>query len=784
MADRSESLLREVGRLLIRSHDLGETLDNLVRLVSRRMHSAVCSIYLLDDSGQGLELRATRGLRPEAVGRVRLAAGEGIVGRCLDLGEPISVPDVRLDPRFLPFPDAGEERFRSLLAVPLFVRDQTLGVLTVQTGRPRDFSADEIELLQTIAVQVAAIALNARLLDQAGRDSAAAARARSVPHRSAPRLGSGASLRGIAVSPGLAEGPVHLQVPPLDLNAVVYHPARSVSREWRAVERALRETIRQLSDLRRAVGERLGEEFAEVFTTHIMILRDDTFREKLRRRVEESGNGVRALIATMREYTAVFQATSDAVTRERATDIEDVVRRAVGELIGLQRQYSPLSDGVIVVAERIAPSDFALLETEKVAAILTEHGGPASHAAIFARSLGIPSVTGLPGLIERLDPTDRLIVDGIEGVITVNPSPAQLDEYAERRIGLARAMERLGETRDEPVRTLDGRDIRLYANIGGLNDLEFVRRSGARGVGLFRTEILALFARGFPEEQEQARIYRRVAEAIAPEWVTVRTFDLGGEKALPGMAVHEENPQLGWRSIRMLLDLDEVLDAQLRAILRANTAGNLRILIPMLTSLEELDRVRGVLDRACREVGATKAPPLGAMIETPAAVVLAERIASEVDFLAAGTNDLVQYTLAVDRENERVAASYDPFHPAVLEQLRRLSRAARASRTALSVCGELAGNPLAVPLLIGLGFEELSMAPSSVALVRPIVRRTDTSQARALALDLECCGRVSEVRASIEKAYTEMGIFDEPDLGPLMRRMLRPNRVDSRECLD
>lgn len=781
MADSSESLLREVGRLLIRSHDLGETLDNLVRLVSRRMHSAGCSIYLVDDSGQELELRATRGLLPEAVGRVRLRTREGIVGRCLDLGEPISVPDVRLDSRFLPFPDAGEDRFRSLLAVPLFVRDQALGVLTVQTGRPRDFSTDEIELLQTIAVQVAAIVLNARLLDQAGRESAAGARVPPDRRRKPPRLRSGASLRGIAVSPGLAEGPVHLQVPPLDLDAVSYRPARSPGAEWRAVERALRETIRQLSDLRRAVGERLGEEFAEVFTTHIMILRDDGFREKLRRRVREGGNGVRALVATMREYAAVFQATPDAVTRERAADIEDVVRRVVAELIGLQQQYSPLSDGVIVVAERIAPSDFALLETEKVAAILTEHGGPTSHAAIFARSLGIPSVTGLPGLIERLGSSDRLAVDGIEGVVTVNPSPAQREEHAERTIGFARAMERLDETRDQPVRTRDGRDILLNANIGGLNDLEFMRRSGARGVGLFRTEILALFARGFPEEQEQARIYQRVAEAIAPEWVTVRTFDLGGDKALPGMEIHEENPQLGWRSIRMLLELDDVLDAQLRAILRANAGGNLRVLIPMLTSLEELDRVRSVLDRARRDVRSAHAPPLGAMIETPAAVALADPIAREVDFLAVGTNDLVQYTLAVDRENERVAASYDPFHPAVLDQLRRVSRAARAARTPVSVCGELAGNPLAVPLLIGLGFEELSMAPSSVALVRPIVRRTDASRARALAADLECCARAIEVRAGIEKAYTEMGIFEEPDLGPLMRRMLHSSRMDSRE---
>jgi phosphotransferase system enzyme I (PtsP) len=761
--DRGTDLLRDVGRLLVRSHDLGETLDNLVRLVARRMRAGGCSIYLLEEDGQTLVLRATRGLRQEAIGRVRLRIGEGIVGSCLESRQAVDVSDVRRDPRFVPFPEAGEDRFRSMLAVPLFVRDQTVGVLTVQTGRPRQFSPDEIDLLETISGQVAVIVLNARL-------------PQPQPAEPFPR---GATLRGLAVSPGLTMGPVHIQAPALDLDALDYRAARSRSGEWRSVERALRETVRQLSDLRAAIGARFGEEFADVLTTHIMILEDVGFREKLRRHVLDHGNGALALVDTMREYTAIFSATSDPMIRERATDIEDVVRRAIGELLGVRQHNPPLRDGVIVVAERIAPSDFVLLETEKIAAIITEHGGPTSHAAIFARSLAIPSVTGLTRLVERIRPSDRVIVDGLDGVLIVNPTGEQLETHSQKVERFERAVGRLDELRDLPARTLDGVEILLRANIGGLNDLDLVKRSGAHGVGLFRTEILALFSRGFPDEEEQVYIYRRIAETVAPDSVAVRTFDLGGDKALPGQLISENNPQLGWRSIRMLLDLEGVLNAQLRAVLRANTPGNLRIMIPMITSIDELDAARAALNRACDDLGIADPPPLGVMVETPAAAAIADRLAERVDFFSIGTNDLVQYMLAVDRENERVAAAYDPFHPAVLMQIRRVVEAAQEAGIPCSICGELAGNPVATPVLIGLGLRELSMTPFSIALVRPVVHRTNGKEAAELVRELERCARASEVRERMTLAYSEMGIFDEPELGPMLRELLARPYVDS-----
>ncbi len=769
-------LLRDVGRLLIRSHDLEETLENVVRLVARRMRAAACSIYLLDDEGEELVLRATRGLRRDAVGTIRLRVGDGIVGACLESRQPLAVPDVSNEPRFLPFPESGELRFRSLLAVPLVVGALPVGALAIQSVRPRQFSPEEVDLLEVIAAQVASIVLNARLLDLAFREGRLGPA--SAPAE-VPRVVAGAVLRGTTLSPGIAVGPIHFQPRSPDLAEVEYEPSRSLRAEWRAVERAFRETVRQISDLRAAVGEKFGEPFAEVFNTHIMILEDEGFREKLRRHVFEHGNGARALIETMREYTSIFAATTDPTIRERAVDIEDVVRRAVGELVGIRQHNPPLRNGVIVVADRIAPSEFVLLETEKIAGLVTEHGGPTSHVAIFARSLEIPAVAGIPDLTRLLRPSDRIVVDGLGGSVIVNPGPEAEADSRERLGRFLRFRDRLDDQRDLPAHTLDGEEIVISANIGGLNDLELVKRYGARGVGLFRTEILALSSRGLPEEEEQVQIYRRVAQATAPDPVTIRLFDIGGDKVVSGDYEPEANPQLGWRSIRLLFGQGEVFRQQIRAILRADLARTLRILVPMVSMLEELDVVLSLLRSVAAELGVSEAPPLGVMVETPAAVEIVHHLAREVDFFSIGTNDLVQYTLAADRENERVAAFYDPFHPAVLAQIRRVIEAADRAGIPCSVCGEFAGNPAAVPILIGMGIREFSMTPFAIPLVRQVVRAISASRAESLAKKLESCARGNEVRDRLTREYEELGLLEDPDIAFYLRRPLELLNIDT-----
>ena len=759
---QSTELLRDVGRILTRSHDLDETLANIVRLVARWMQGDACSVYLLEDDDRGLVLRATRGLRRSAVGQVRLGIGEGLTGACVAAREPVAVPDVTLDERNIAFPESGEHRFRSMLAVPLIVGERVVGALTFQNARARVFENEEIELLQMIAAQVASIALNARLLAYASSPPVAAPEA-GAPERPAPFAPS-TLVRAIGVSPGLALGPVHLHIPPLDLDHMDYRPAPTPAGEWRAVLRALRETIRQVGDQREAVGVRFGEEFADVFTTHIMILEDQSFRSRLRQGVEESGDGARALTETMREYSRALASLPDATLRERALDIEDVVRRVIAELVGLRSRTATLRDGVIVVADRIAPSDFVLLETEKIAGLVTSHGGATSHAAIFARSLSIPAVSGVPELLERVRPKDDMIVDGLNGSLIVAPSEKQRNRFQGYSERYAASLERLEQLRELPSITQDGVDVGLGANIGGLYDLDHVEEHGARGVGLFRTEVLVLSARAIPDEEEQFQIYRRMAERLRPDPVTIRCFDLGGDKLAPGPEARESNPQLGLRSVRLLLDRPDILRAQLRAIVRANASGNLRILVPMLTTLDEFRAVRERVAEVAGELDAAEPPPLGAMIETPAAVGIARFLAREADFFSIGSNDLVQYTLGADRENERVADLYDPFHPAVWGQILQITEAAERAEIPCSICGELASHPLAVPLLVGCGLRELSMAPLSINAIRPIVRALHSEKAGALAREICGLALAEEVRQRVLETCREWGLMKDPEL--------------------
>ena len=768
----SANLLRDLGRLLTRSHDLHETLENVVRLVARWMRASACSIYLLEDDGETLVLRATRGLNPQSVGRMRIRVGQGIAGRALAERAAIAVPDVRLDPRVHAFPYSGEQKFRSLVAVPLLVRGERVGVLTARTARVRVFTPDQLELLEMIAAQVGSIVLSARLLDRALRGGG-----RVRPAREPEALRAGEVLRGIGTSPGIARGPVHLLAAPLDLGSVDYRPARTKGAEWRALQRALRETVRQLNELREHVGERFGEKLADVFTTHIMILEDQGFRARLRRQLDVHGNGARALVETLESYASILAAAADPTLRERAADREDVLQRALGALAGVGVRDTPLAKGAIVVAERITPSEFVLLDLEKVAGIVTEHGGPTSHAAIFARSLEIPAVSGLPRVSSSLRADDEIIVDGVSGTVIAKPRREQRAQYAELAARHGKLRGRLDELRDLPSETRDGRRIRLSANIGGLFDLDLVKRYGAEGVGLLRTEILALSSRGLPDEEEQLRGYARVAESVAPDPVTVRCFDLGGEKALPNEAIAEANPQLGWRAIRILLDRPELFRTQLRAIVRANTQGNVRVLLPMIASLDELLASRALLDDVCLELG-VPAPPLGVMIETPAAVAIAAHLAKHSDFFSIGTNDLMQYTLATDRENERVAASYDPFHPAVLAGIAHAAASARLAGIPCAVCGELGGNPAVAPLLVGMGISELSMAPFSVLVMRQVVRRLDASALELCAREVALAARASEVRERLLETYVALGIADDPEIDAALRPVVAP-RVDS-----
>jgi phosphotransferase system enzyme I (PtsP) len=781
-------LLADVADVVARSHDLQETLGNVVELVVKKVGADVCSIYLTDPSLEHLTLWATRGLAPEAVGKVRLAFGEGLVGLAAQERKPIAVERAQNDPRFRFFPGTGEERFQSLLATPLLVRGMPIGVLVVQTERPRSFEVQDIELLQTCAQLIAPVVMNARLLDLVARTEEERSRVVSkLAHSGVPLHGfriaeeeapPSVELHGSPTSPGIAIGPLYRLEDPVDLARLDYAPNPDAVQERRDLQRAISEARSELDDVRDEVAERFGPEFAAVFNTHIQILEDKGFTGRLERVVEEKGNALQALRDVLEDYRQTFEAIEDPYFRERGSDIEDVGRRVMARLLGVRHHNVPLEEGAIVVAREILPAHFALLETEKIAALIAEHGGATSHGAIFARSLEIPAVTGVSGILEGARPGELAIVDGASGRVYLRPDSALRAEYARAQQRYEVAVEHLDTLKYRPAETRDGRRILLTANVGLLNDLRLIEQHGAEGVGLFRTELLAIAHRGFPEEEEQERLYERVAKAMAPRPVTIRTLDLGGDKAVPLAGVtEEENPQLGWRSTRLMLSNEGPFRAQLRAILRATAHHNVRVLLPLIGSVEELRLARAFLESAKEELCTRGVPfdenvPVGIMIEVPSAALIADALARECDFFSIGTNDLTQYTLAVDRGNERVAHLYDPLHPAVLALIDRSVRAAARADIPVSLCGEMASNPLAVPLLVGLGIGELSGTPSAVPVVKEIVRALDagaTADAARRALE---AATVEDARAIAAACLKEAGLLDHPDVGGWLRGVI------------
>jgi phosphotransferase system enzyme I (PtsI) len=530
--------------------------------------------------------------------------------------------------------------------------------------------------------------------------------------------------------------------------------------------------------MREKLGSKFGLDLAAVFQTHIQILEDKGFVAKLRKEALATGSALTALTNVIGTYRNTFQRMSDPYFRERVNDIEDVGQRVMESLLGERQHTTPLSEGAIVVASNLLPGMFARLEVEKIAAIVSEHGGPTSHGAIFARTLEVPALTGISGIQAAVRPGETAIVDGGEGLIILSPDEGLLYEYRRARQRYTVAIEHLDALRNRPAETRDGRSIRLTANVGLVSDLPLVNQHGADGIGLFRTEMLAFAHRGFPGEEEQAELYQRVAKSMAPRVVTIRTLDLGGDKEMPNVSMRmEDNPQLGCRSIRLSLANQGIFKAQLRAIYRASASGNVRLMLPMVTSIDELRSAKALIAEAIADLERAGIPydknvPVGLMIEVPSAAITAEALARECDFFSIGTNDLTQYTLAVDRGNEHVAHIYDPMHPAVLSLIDASVRAASRAHIPISVCGEMSSNPLAVPLLVGLGIQELSSAPSAVPLVKEIIRELDFGDLEADVRKAQQAGTAAEVHQIGAARLRDAGLLEHPDIGSWLQTLI------------
>ena len=549
-------------------------------------------------------------------------------------------------------------------------------------------------------------------------------------------------LRGIPVSEGVSRGRVVVlnrhRIVPAKTNFETLNPEAEEARFLAALDK----TRQQILEIQKRLHDKIGAKQSLIFDAHLLVLEDPAVLEEVNRKIrEEKLSSEYALYNATEKYAEALSAVDDSYLSERAADIRDVIQRVLGNLTGQSKQYGlkDLTEPCIIVANDLTPSDTANLDSEKVLGFITEIGSKTSHTAILARSLQIPAVLGLGKDIHELKAGQSILLDGFNGFVVISPSDQLLFEYGQlvkRQNTIETSLQKI---RTEPAKTLDNHSITLSANIERATDVQAVLKSGATGVGLFRTEFLFINRTDLPDEEEQFQSYKKVSEALNPEPVIIRTLDLGGDKLLSHVNVSAEmNPFLGWRAIRLCLQEKDLFRTQLRAILRASAFGNLKIMYPMISGIDELDEANNLLEECQQELRVkgeefSEKIEIGVMIETPSAAMISDKLAKRVHFFSIGTNDLIQYALAVDRLNEKIAHLYEPTHPGILRLIKTTVDAGKENGIWTGVCGEMASDLSMVPLLIGLGVEELSVASSMVPRVKMLIRNINVTQAKELA---------------------------------------------------
>ena len=559
---------------------------------------------------------------------------------------------------------------------------------------------------------------------------------------------------GIGVSPGIAFAGIYVVRDDLD-EVARYHIAPSrIADEIGRFEAGLIQTRMQILEMQERIAESIGAKDAAIFDAHLLVVEDRTLIDEVLRKLKTDLCNVEwAFQEVATRYAETLSKIDDPYLRERALDIQDVTKRVIRNLQGkAPKAFLSLSGPHILVAHNLTPSDTASMSRENVLGIATDLGSRTSHAAILARSLTIPAVLGLHDITAKVHTGQHVLLDGNDGLLIVNPAPQTLAFYRELDSRRAKVTAQLKELRETTSTTRDGCHIVLSANIELPEDVNAVAANGAEGIGLYRTEFLYLNRKTLPAEEEQYETYRSVAERVRPNPLIIRTFDLGGDKLAESAAdvTDELNPFLGWRAIRFCLENQDIFKTQLRAILRASAVGNIKVMFPMISGLDELRRAIAVLEECKQELRNSRAEvaervEVGAMIEIPSAAICASALAREVDFFSIGTNDLIQYALAVDRVNEKIAYLYEPTHPAILRLLKMVTDAAHASRIWVGVCGEMAGDVALIPLLLGLGMDELSASATLVPRVKRAVQSLTIPECRELVEDALKLNTASEI---------------------------------------
>jgi phosphotransferase system enzyme I (PtsP) len=740
-------LLRRLREIMAEQTSAQMRLDKLVAVIASNMVAEVCSIYLRR-AGKVLELFATEGLAREAVHQTRLKEGEGLVGLVSETAEAVNLSDAPSDPHFSYRPETGEDPFKSFLGVPIVRGGQVFGVLTVQNQAERVYAEEEVEALQTVAMVLAEVVAQGGFFNVAELDE--------------PELRSDRPRKflGEGLSDGVAVGKVVLHAPRVKVERMI---ADNPVEELRRLEDAINALRLSVDDMLSSSELDLTGEGREVIEAYRLFAYDQGWRQRMRDAVR-TGLTAEAAVERVQDETRLrVQRLGDPILRERAHDLDDLARRLIRHLTGDGVVVETLPRNSVLVARAMGPAELLDYSRDSVAGLVLEEAASTSHVAIVARSMGIPLIASLDGIVDQARGGDTIAVDGETGEAHLRPAAEIVAAFEEKRVTLKQALARFAAVRDLPAVTRDGVPIRLMMNAGLEFDMPQLAQSGADGIGLFRTELQFMIGETMPRLSDQTSFYKKILDSAGDRPVVFRTLDLGGDKVLPyARWEREENPALGWRAIRIALDRPALLRYQVRAMIAAAGGRTLRILLPMVSDVDEFNRGRALIDRELERARLLNlVRPIqvlvGAMLEVPALAFMLPQLMRSADFVSIGSNDLLSLAFAVDRTNPRVAKRYDNLNPASLTLIRLIVQSAAENSGDLSLCGEMAGRPLDAMALLGLGIRTLSMQPGQIGPIKMMIRSLHLGEMSAFVDRL--CGRTDHsLRTRLFAFAAERGI--------------------------
>ncbi|CAN2043921.1 phosphotransferase system, enzyme I, PtsP [Candidatus Magnetomoraceae bacterium gMMP-1] len=745
------TILEEIGRIAANSSGPQSTLKQIVRLIADNYETDVCSVYLLESDMKNLVLKATVGLSENSVERVRMRIDEGLTGLTLEKMEPVFIVNPFDHPRYKFFKESGEEIYKTFLGIPLIYHQKPLGVLVLQTVSEKTLSKSNIRIFAAIASQISAAVAYSGLLESLKKDREESLDLKEKfseikEKNSTVKSNKKGFIQGIPVSAGFAEGYAYYLSESIDFAQVKYEETDDPKSEIEKLQTAFEDSKQEITLVKDGLND-LATQDQAIFEAHLMVLRDEGFKNKIIDCIDKGLCAASALKHVITKYVAFFANMEDSYLKQRGSDIEDIGKRVLRNLLGVNREkIKKFIKKRVIIASDISPVELVEMRQDNLKAIILSRGGKTSHAVILAKSYEIPTVIGVKDILESVKENDFLIVDGTSGLIFSKPSQPVIEEYTRLKAEKNIQNKKLTILKDLEAKTKDEYTIKMGGNIGMLSDLELVKKYGADHIGLYRTEFPFLARKEFPSEEDQFLLYKKIVQGAEGRSITIRSLDVGGDKFLSYLDYpKEKNPYLGWRSIRVSLETEEIFKAQIRAILRASHFGRVNMLFPMITSVNEVRKIVNIVNDEKLSLEITGIPfdkniKIGIMAEVPGMVKILDKLLKYIDFISIGTNDLIQYTLAVDRNNEKVASLYNPLHPGVIATINEIISICRKNNKEVSICGETASNPLCAYLFLGMQVTALSMNPSSIPIIKNMIKKVsflDAKKSLKKVLDME-----------------------------------------------